>query len=417
MEFWVGWFDAWGSVAGKSYRAPRDVAQTLRETLSAGASVNFFVFHGGTSFGFCGPGANLSATGQYEPQVTSYDYGGLLDEAGEVTEKYLHCREVLADFLARPELLERDFPRAPRLPASLGLELEASLPLELALPTLTTDVPAVTAQLPPSAEQLGSGYGYVLYRTTAPVRSTLPLRLGEQAVRDFASVMVNGEVLGTVYRNDTGPGAREFSLPEEDCCIDILVELMGRVNFGPGMLGERKGLVGTESVRLGSPFTGPLRAVHGWHCQPLPMSEEALARLPWGAGQGAEARRGQWRRGPRFFLYSLYVSRPADGFLRLDGFRKGFACVNGFNLGRYWEAGPQISLYIPGPLLRRGRNEVLVFDIDHPGTGVPTLRVVPEAVWASGALPSGAREAVTNVASGLAQAATGVRKALGGIAS
>jgi len=411
MEFWVGWFDAWGSMAGKSYRAPDDVAQTLRETLSAGASVNFFVFHGGTSFGFCGAGANLSNAGQYEPQVTSYDYGGLLDEAGDVTDKYLRCREVLADFLVRPELLQREFSRAARLPASPPLELEASLSLEAALPALAEEVPTATSSMPLSAEQLGCGYGYVLYSTMAPVRSKLPLRLGDQAVRDFASVMADGRVLGTVYRNDSSPGSREFALPEE-CSIDILVELMGRVNFGPAMLGERKGLVGTDSVRLGSPFTGPLRAVLGWRCQALPMGEAALARLPWGAGQDAEATRGRWARGPRFFLYALYVSRPADGFLRFDGFRKGFACVNGFNLGRYWEVGPQLSLYVPGPLLRRGRNEVLVFDIDSPGDGAPRLRVVPEAVWGNGALPEGAKEAVTNAASGLAQAAAGVGEAL-----
>ena len=125
-----GWFDAWGALTGKSFRDPKDVARTLRGILDAGASFNFFVFHGGTSFGFCGPGGNISQVGQYEPQVTSYDYGGLLDEAGEITTKYLRCREVLADFLKQPELLERSFPKTRRLPESPPLEIEASLSLE-----------------------------------------------------------------------------------------------------------------------------------------------------------------------------------------------------------------------------------------------------------------------------------------------
>ncbi|CAE8673460.1 unnamed protein product [Polarella glacialis] len=410
MEFWVGWFDAWGAVTGRSYRAADDVAQTLRETLAAGASVNLFVFHGGTSFGFCGAGANISTVGRYEPQVTSYDYGGLLDEAGEVTEKYLRCREVIAEFLGKPDVLQRDFPRQKRLPCSPPLELEASLSLEAALPALisgSTGSTCVRSALPLSAEQLGIGYGYVLYRTATPPSvkpgGGLPIKIGADAVRDFASIMLDGNVVGTVYRNDNGG---EFALPDKGGSLDILVEMMGRTNFGPAMLSERKGLVGPGSVQLGSLFTGPLRALIGWDNIPLPMDEGDLARLPWGSGQSGDARLGRWQRGPRFFRYALFVQQPADGFLELEGFRKGFACVNGFNLGRYWEVGPQRSLFIPGPLLRRGRNEVVVFDIDSPGgtaEAVPAPRIVSEALWTSGLLPQGAKEATSAAAASLAQ--------------
>lgn len=412
MEFWVGWFDAWGAVAGKTYRAPEDVAQTLKDTLYEGASVNFFVFHGGTSFGFCGSGANVSATGQYEPQVTSYDYGGLLDEAGDVTEKYLRCREVIAEYLGRPELLRKEFPPATRLPSSMPLELEASVSLAAALPVLSGEQGQriTRTAYPVPMEQLGIGYGYVLYQSTIPPTAEgamqLPLRLGQDAVRDFASVMLNGQVLGTVYRNDSGPGAREFRIPPAGGKLEILVEQMGRTNFGPAMLTERKGLVGPECVRLGSPFTGPLRAIMGWNCTSLPFDEEDLKLLPWSSSEGSSS---SWsvQRGPRFFKYSLFVSRPADGFLVLEGFRKGFVSLNGFNLGRYWEVGPQQSLYMPAPLLQRGRNEIIIFDIDHPQTQArqrPIVRVVPEAVWTSGALPQGAKEALADAAVGLGKA-------------
>mmetsp|Transcript_31529 Transcript_31529/g.79946 ORF Transcript_31529/g.79946 Transcript_31529/m.79946 type:complete len:154 (-) Transcript_31529:80-541(-) len=144
------------------------------------------------------------------------------------------------------------------------------------------------------------------------------------------------------------------------------------------------------------------------------MEGEDLEKLPWDPSQGASPR-GPWPGGPRFFRYALFVREPADGFLALDGFRKGFVCVNGFNLGRYWEIGPQRSLYIPAPLLRQGRNEVLVFDIDHAGppansaesaatSSAPAPRVVSEAIWNSGALPRGAKEAVADAVSGLGAA-------------
>lgn len=400
MEFWVGWFDPWGAVAGKSYRAASDVAETLRETLRMGGSVNFFVFHGGTSFGFCGAGANISTIGEYEPQVTSYDYGGLLDEAGEVTEKYLRCREVLAEFLGQPQLLERQFPRARRLPPSPPLELASTLTLGEVLDSLAGSV--VEAALPLPAERVGIGYGYILYRTQLDQGADLPLRIGDDAVRDFASVMVDGSVLGTIYRND-GARSREFKLPGRgEGRLEVLVDIMGRVNFGPAMRGERKGLVGLNSVQVGSPFTGPLRAVIGWKCIPLPMTPESLASVPWESGGRQARQQSTWVRGPRLFRYELGVQEPADGFLLLQGFRKGFVSVNGFNLGRYWDVGPQLSLYLPGPLLKRGSNEVIVFDVDHPSSGeLPVLRVVPEAVWGSGKLPAGVREAVTEAASGI----------------
>jgi hypothetical protein len=272
----AGWFDAWGALTGKSFRDPADVARTLRDTLDAGASVNFFVFHGGTSFGFCGPGGNISNVGLYEPQVTSYDYGGLLDEAGEVTEKYLRCQEVLADFLQKPELLEKSFPMSRRLPESPPLELEASLSLEESLPVMATPI---TSAVPVPAEQVGLGYGYIMYRTKVPSTNKLPLTFGKEAIRDFASVMTEGRVLGTIYRNDTRPGAREFDLPEQGCHLEVLVDMMGRVNFGPALLTERKGLVGPGSVQLGSPFTGPMRAVLGWEIFPCRWMKKCCRRF------------------------------------------------------------------------------------------------------------------------------------------
>ncbi|CAJ1380647.1 unnamed protein product, partial [Effrenium voratum] len=397
MEFWVGWFDFWGAFTGKSYRDAEDVAQTLQGTLDQGGSVNFFVFHGGTSFGFCGPGGNLSAVGTYEPQVTSYDYGGLLDEAGEITEKYIECRKVMARFLKRPELLEQKFPPARRLPESPPLELEATLSLEEALPAIAPQRRVLSA-VPLAAEQVGLGYGYVMYRTSVPA-TRLPLSIGRDAVRDFASVMAQGQVLGTIYRNDTQLGAREFQLPQEGCELEVLVEQMGRVNFGPQLCSERKGLVGPSSVALGSPFTGPARAVLGWEIIPLPMNKDQLSKLPWEKCEGVSALRSSWTRGPRFFRYSLLVQTPADGFLSLEGFRKGFACVNGFNLGRFWEVGPQQTLFVPAPLLRRGKNEVLIFDIDNPSCDAapPAPRIVSEAIWSSGVIPEQAKEAAKTV--------------------
>lgn len=354
MEFWVGWFDAWGNPR-KSTRDPQSAADDLRTMLGMNASVNLFVFHGGTSFGFMS-GANDSD--RYEPHVTSYDYDGLLTECGDVTDKYEKCRQVIAAHTGRDDL-NRVFEPSRKL--DLGdVQFTESVSLTDALPNLSNPVRSAK---PLPLERLGAGYGYVLYRSRiSDVFRGFPLRL--RGMRDFAHVMLNGQTLGTWYVNDPQPEwTVEFD--GDSAQLDILVDCMARPNFGH-KLRELKGI--SDGVYFGARRHDE-RAHFGWENYPLPM--EDLSALPWSAGDVGTA-------GPRFYRASFDVDDPADTFLALPGFTKGFAAANGFNLGRYWNIGPQHTLYVPGPILRRGRNELIVFEGVRSASTTARLQSQPE---------------------------------------
>ena len=339
MEFWIGWFDAWGNER-KASREPQSAADDLKAMLDMNASVNFFMFCGGTSFGFMS-GANDSDG--YEPHVTSYDYDALLTECGDVTPKYELCREVIAKHTGRTDLT-RTFEPSPKL--DLGeVEFTEQVSLTDALPALSA--PLRSAK-PLPIERLGYGYGYVLYSAEVP-RIFKDFLIRIRGMRDFAHVLADGQSLGTWYINDPQP---EWTLPVtgETVKLDILVDCMARPNFGH-KLKQLKGI--SDGVYFG-PRRHDERAHIGWACYPLPMDAD-LAKLPWSKSpiDGAA---------PRFYRAKFNVDTPADTFLALPNCTKGFASINGFNLGRYWEIGPQHTLYIPGPLLKQGENELIVFD-------------------------------------------------------
>lgn len=355
MEFWVGWFDAWGNEA-KSARETGSVVADLKWMLERDASVNFFVFSGGTSFGFMS-GANLSD--RFEPHVTSYDYDGLLTECGDITPKYQACREAIARHTGRTDLTET-FEPSPKL--ALGeVPLTESASLVDALPACSK---AVRSSRPLPMEQLDEGYGYVLYRTRVP-RTFDGRLLRLRGMHDFAHVLVNGSSIGTWYRNHEQPEWRvEF---EGDAAqLDVLVDCMARPNFGHRMR-DRKGI--TDGIYFGD--TRHDENVHaGWDCHALPMTD--LSGMAWDQTTPVD--------GPRFYRATFDIESPADTFLELPGFTKGFAMVNGFNLGRYWNIGPQYTLYVPAPLLHRGANELIVFEV--VGCDRPVVRLLDKPVWA-----------------------------------
>ena len=336
MEFWCGWFDHWGEP--QHLRAADDAAQALDEVLSAGASVNVFMFHGGTSFGFMN-GANTDLeTGAYQPTVGSYDYDAPLSEDGQPTAKFHAFRDVIAKYVDLPPLdLPLPAPRFERGP----MVLAESVPLFAALDRLSS--PRVTP-VPRPMESLGQNYGFVLYRAQLnhpPGPTTLHL----DQLHDRAQVFVNGVEVGTLERNQ--PLSLPLELPPGPVTLDILVENLGRVNYGPKLL-DRKGLLGL--VRLGTHTV-----LHGWQCWPVPLDD--LSLLDFASTPE--------RAGPAFYRGSFDVEQPGDCFLSLPEGEKGVVWLNGFNLGRYWSRGPQTALYVPAPLLKPGRNEVRVLEL-HP---------------------------------------------------
>lgn len=346
-EFWNGWFDHWGDPHHQ--RDAHDAAQTLDHMLVNGASVNFYMFHGGTNFGFMA-GANHTGT-TYQPDVTSYDYGAPVDESGVPTEKFFACRAVIGKYVPLPALaLPAPLPRC----AYGTVTFTECAPLLANLDALSRPVyrPA-----PVPMEMLGQDYGFILYRTTLQgPRETCPLEL--QEVHDRAQVFVDGEYRGVIDRNMTeSPIALAFGPGQHT--LDLLVENMGRVNYGP-LLHDRKGI--THGVRLGNQF------LFDWTIFPLPLTN--LTRMRFTADM---------TEGPAFHRGSFMVDEPADTFLALPGWTKGVVWLNGTNLGRFWEEkGPQRTLYVPAPLLHRGRNTLIVLELHAAGSRTLELRDVPE---------------------------------------
>ncbi|AUG75854.1 beta-galactosidase [Kitasatospora sp. MMS16-BH015] len=344
-EFWIGWFDRWG--AAHTSRDPADAAADLGRLLAADASVNIYLLHGGTNFG-CTNGANDK--GRYRPTVTSYDYDALLDEAGDPTPKYHAFREVIARHAPVPaDPVPGPGPKlTPRT-----VELTETAGLLAQSPQLGR---AVEADHPLTMEQLGQSFGFVQYETELPEAGPTVLRVGQ--VRDRAQVFVDGQPVGTLEREHQ-EHALAFTAPRPGARLAVLVENQGRINYGPG-IHDRKGLLG--------PVTVNGRALQGWRSRPLPLDNlDALAFTPATPVVG-----------PAFHRGGFELDRPADGYLALPGWTKGLAWINGFPLGRYWSRGPQATLYLPGPALRPGRNELTVLELHATASPTVELRDRPD---------------------------------------
>jgi beta-galactosidase len=345
-EFWDGWFDHWG--AEHHTRAPEDTTAALNEILSAGASVSLYMFHGGTNFGFMN-GAN-SLWGSYLPIITSYDYDAPLSEAGDPTPKYWALR----DRIGRHEPLPEIALPVPVPKMALGpVDLPESVALFDALDSLASPI---QRPAPEPMEMLGQSLGLALYRTqvAGPNEALLTIR----GLHDRAQVFVDRQPVGVLEREF--PDKDLFlTIPEGGAMLDILVENMGRVHFGPDLL-DRKGI--TEGVLLGQQY------LFGWTMFPLPLDD--LSRLTFAASSTTP--------GPAFYRGHFAVADPRDTFLALPGWTKGVCWVNGFNLGRYWNRGPQRTLYVPAPLLAKGENELVVLELHGTERRTVEFRDSPE---------------------------------------
>jgi beta-galactosidase len=334
-EYWVGWFDHWGEPHhtgdNKVHLAGIDWM------LERGIGFNLYMVHGGTSWGFMN-GANFATVGKgYEPTVTSYDYDSPIDESGRLAPKFHLYRDVISRHLAPGETLP---PLPPPLPTIEipRFELTESAPMRQAAGK------PFESERPRTFEELGQAYGFVLYRTAR--RRAGRARIEVDELRDYGLVFESGRLLGTIDRR-----FNQISLDvilAGDGPIEILVENMGRINFGPKLLDDRKGI--TRQVKLDG------EVLSGWTMFPMPLA--TLDRLRFSSGATPA---------PAFYRASFELSAAGDTFFDMRGWGKGLVWVNGHNLGRHWKVGPQRSLYCPGVWLRRGRNEIVVLDLDEGG--------------------------------------------------
>jgi beta-galactosidase len=326
-EFYPGWLDHWGEPHAKI-----GLGGLVRETewkLTNNVSFCYYMIYGGTSFGFMN-GANYG--GHFQPQPTSYDYNSPMDEMGRPTDKYFALREVLAKYLKAGETLP-DVPATTPVIKIPKIELTESAGLFDNLPH------PVKSEKPLSFEDLDQGYGYVLYRTkiSGPVDALLKIK----ALRDYATVYVDGKKIAVVdrrYKQDATP----LKITGSSATLDILVENGGRINYGGQLTDNRKGI--TESVMLGD------HELTGWKMYKFPF-EKVSGFTATPATAAPAVHRG-----------TFDLAQTGDTFLDLRGWGKGIVFVNGHNLGRYWEIGPQQTLYLPGVWLKKGRNEIVIFE-------------------------------------------------------
>jgi beta-galactosidase len=346
-EFYPGWFDTWGAPhhLGNTPRYLADLAYMLKN----GESFSIYMAHGGTTFGLWS-----GADRPFKPDTSSYDYDAPISEAGWPTEKFFKTRDLFAAYLL-PNETRPDLPATNAVMALAPVQVTDCAPLFANLPEPVSD------NQPRTMEEYDQGYGCILYRSKIPEGPATNLEAA--AVHDFGFVFLDGRRVGVMDRR-----TRSFKvlLParKAPATLDILVEAMGRVNFGPEAE-DRKGL--HAPVTLG----GQTRT--GWQVFRLPLDSAMLGGLKFGAAESGV---------PAFWRAVVDVTAPGDTFLDLRSWGKGVVWVNGHCLGRFWNIGPTQTAYAPGCWLHGGKNEVLIFDLTGPekpvmaGLGQPILNAL-----------------------------------------
>jgi len=337
-EYYSGWFDTWGAPhrRGGVDGATADIAAMLK----ANGSFSLYMAHGGTTFGLWG-----GCDRPFRPDTTSYDYDAPIGEAGWIGEKFAAYRKAIAPFLAPGETLPEPPPRnaVMTIPA---FALSESVPVAASLRgRVIQDV------TPRPIEQYDISRGLIAYRVTLPAGPAGVLEAAR--VRDLAWVQVDGKTVGTF---DTRYRRYKVEIPAraKPATVDILLYTIARVNFGPEVH-DRKGLHGPVTF---TPKGGGAEPVEHWEIRAIDFDADGV--LPELAFKRGRAK------GAAFWRGSFEAGRAADTFLDMSGWGQGIVWINGRCLGRYWSIGPTQTMYLPGPWIRRGRNEVIVLDLTGP---------------------------------------------------
>lgn len=347
-EFWVGWFDHWGNGGHMTGNLEQSAAD-LDEMLQTG-HVNVYMFIGGTNFGF------MNGSNYYDaltPDVTSYDYDAILTEAGDFTRKYEVYREIIGKYTQIPRV---DFSTSIVKKAYGSVKAKERVGLFEALQDIAEPAESVCTR---SMERLGQYYGYILYASKIQNERKLE-RIRLHKANDRANIFLKDKRLLNLYDRELLEEHKISAQAEPGDDLRILVENMGRVNFGPGMENQRKGIDGCVQIN------GHMH--HHWQQYCLPLDNPEKLDFTRGYTEGL----------PAFYRFELQADGRGDTFLDMEGWGKGCVLVNGFNIGRFWEIGPQKRLYIPAPLLRQGKNEIIVFETEGRSTGEISFRDEPD---------------------------------------
>ena len=347
-EFWSGWFDKWG---GKhETRSAKDMVEGIRQMLDRNISFSLYMTHGGTSFGHWA-GANSPG---FSPDVTSYDYDAPINEYGQTTPKYFELQSLLAKYSKK---------KLPKVPKSIPTISIPEFSFSEYAPLFENLPKAHPSENVKTMEEYDQGWGSILYSTILPeLRSQSKLTIKEG--HDYVQVFVDGNYIGSLDRR---MGEKELVLPscKKGARLDILVEAMGRINFGRAIK-DFKGLNSDVNLTIsldGNEFTGTLKK---WNTYLFPDEYDFYKNVSYKSLPTTSVKDSKGQRVPGFYKAHFNVKTLGDTFLNFESFGKGLVYVNGHGLGRIWEIGPQQTLYVPGCWLVKGENEIIVFDIIGP---------------------------------------------------
>lgn len=350
-EFWSGWFDKWG--ARHETRPAEKMTAGIDKMLSKGISFSLYMTHGGTSFGHWA-GANSPG---FAPDVTSYDYDAPINEYGQATPKYYELRKVMEKYA------DGKLPAVPAAPMPLISVPEFRLERVMSLNDLVTAERESRDVV--TMEEMNTGWGMVKYTTTlpdVPVKNLLTLN----DCHDFAQVFVNGDYIGKI---DRVKNEKSLMLPpvKKGDALVILVEAMGRINFGRAIK-DYKGITRDVTIQAdidGNEVTWNLK---DWLIQATADDYDAIKKAMAQGHKDVKRRETITSKGG-YFRGKFTLKKPGDTFINTEAFGKGQVWINGHAIGRFWNIGPQQTLYVPGCWLKKGDNEVIVLDIVGPKEG------------------------------------------------
>ena len=380
-EFWSGWFDKWG--ARHETRPAKDMVEGMDEMLSKGISFSLYMTHGGTSFGHWA-GANSPG---FQPDVTSYDYDAPINEYGHTTPKYFELREMMAK--------HNDGKKLPAVPkAPMPLVSVPTFKFTEYKPLIYGYTKKTVEQAPKTFEEYDMGWGTMAYVVSLPANDKPSTLTGE--FHDFAQVYLDNKYIGKIDRVKNEQSLDLPAMPDSGK-LTIVVEGMGRINFGRAIK-DYKGIVGNVTITSQSPYGEITLKPTAWTQLAIPddyqnavkalsgnsMADAELKEAVAKAHPDAVIKIDPWGESKAGYYRGYFnLKKVGDTFINMEAFGKGQVYVNGHALGRFWQIGPQQTLYLPGCWLKKGKNEVIVLDVVGPKgeAGKPGSTVAPTAFW------------------------------------
>ncbi|WP_326982013.1 beta-galactosidase family protein [Chryseobacterium sp. MYb264] len=345
-EYYPGWLDHWAEPFVKV--STEDVVKQSEIYIKNGVSFNYYMIHGGTNFAFTS-GANYDKNSDIQPDLTSYDYDAPISEAGWATPKYNALRNIFQ------KLNNNQLPEVSK-PVKVISIPEFKITKTASLFDVIEGKKSIVNNQPVTFEDLNIGSGYILYRRIFEKDEKGKLEI--KGLRDYATIYINKDFVGELNRIN-----KKYDLDIEikkGDQLDILVENMGRINYGSEINHNLKGIISPVKINESE-------ISRNWQMFPLPFDEFLkhnfkTKNIPENVPVIQEA--------------EFILDETGDTFLDTRNFGKGIVFINGKNLGRYWKVGPQQTLFVPGVWLKKGKNVIQIFEqlnsnetvktIDHP---------------------------------------------------